>query len=59
MGAHGGLLSPNLGAKLASCMGIFFSPKGGLSLVWLSLLPGLLWVKLRTNGSAMGTLFLG
>lgn len=61
MGAHGGLLSPHLGAKLASCMGIFFlfSPKDSLSLVWLSLLPGLLWAKLRMNGSAMGTLFLG
>lgn len=37
----------------------FFSPKDGWSLVWLSLLPGLLWAKLRMNGSAMGTLFLG
>ena len=37
----------------------FFSPMGGLSLVWLSLLPGLLWAKLRMIGSATGTLFLG
>ena len=30
MGAHGGLLSPRLGAKLASWMGIFFQSKGRL-----------------------------